>query len=77
MTLSRLEFPRTTFIFATYTNNPSIASFNMGSTEKPIILYHYETSPYSKQVLWYLALKGIKFQQCVRKDSFCLIRETV
>ncbi|KAM0264248.1 hypothetical protein ACHAQJ_000736 [Trichoderma viride] len=38
----------------------------MASAEKSIILYHYETSPYSKRVLWYLAFKGIKFQQCLQ-----------
>ncbi|KAL7785284.1 hypothetical protein V8C37DRAFT_394270 [Trichoderma ceciliae] len=38
----------------------------MALTEKPIILYHYENSPYSKRVLWYLAFKGIKFQQCTQ-----------
>lgn len=65
MAFSRLQFPRTTFIFTTYAINLHIASLNMGSIEKPIILYYYETSPYSKQVVWYLALKGIKFQQCV------------
>ncbi|KAH6611597.1 hypothetical protein Trco_001617 [Trichoderma cornu-damae] len=38
----------------------------MSLAEKPIVLYYYEISPYSKRVLWYLALKGIKFQQCVQ-----------
>ncbi|KAL7919774.1 hypothetical protein ACQKWADRAFT_300396 [Trichoderma austrokoningii] len=52
--------------FVTYTLDSSIATFNMSLTEKPIILYHYEVSPYSKKVLWYLALKGIKFQQCMQ-----------
>ncbi|KAH8121956.1 hypothetical protein FP744_10009210 [Trichoderma asperellum] len=38
----------------------------MASSETPIVLYYYELSPYSKQVVWYLALKGLKFQQCIQ-----------
>ncbi|KAL7941798.1 hypothetical protein V8C42DRAFT_333742 [Trichoderma barbatum] len=38
----------------------------MAVTEKPIILYHYANSPFSQRVLWYLALKGIKHQQCIQ-----------
>ncbi|EGR49433.1 uncharacterized protein TRIREDRAFT_60337 [Trichoderma reesei QM6a] len=38
----------------------------MALNEKPIVLYHYENSPYSRRVSWYLALKGIKYQQCIQ-----------
>ncbi|UKZ72549.1 hypothetical protein TrVFT333_000180 [Trichoderma virens FT-333] len=38
----------------------------MAIAEKPIILYYYAVSPYSQRVLWYLALKGIKYQQCIQ-----------
>ncbi|KAJ4863610.1 hypothetical protein T069G_00140 [Trichoderma breve] len=38
----------------------------MAITEKPIVLYHYAQSPYSQRVVWYLALKGIKYQQCIQ-----------
>ncbi|KAL6876217.1 hypothetical protein HDV57DRAFT_156059 [Trichoderma longibrachiatum] len=38
----------------------------MASDERPIVLYHYENSPYSRRVSWYLALKGIKYQQCIQ-----------
>ncbi|KAL6831397.1 hypothetical protein J3E69DRAFT_329372 [Trichoderma sp. SZMC 28015] len=38
----------------------------MAITEKSIVLYHYAQSPYSQRVVWYLALKGIKYQQCIQ-----------
>ncbi|KAL7933945.1 hypothetical protein V8C35DRAFT_302834 [Trichoderma chlorosporum] len=37
----------------------------MAIPEKPVVLYHYLASPYAKRVVWYLALKGIKYQQCL------------
>lgn len=31
-----------------------------------IVLYHYSFSPYARRVLWYLALRGIDYAECVR-----------
>lgn len=31
----------------------------------PIIIYHYTYSPYARRVVWYLALRGIPYVQCV------------
>ena len=31
-----------------------------------IVLYHYTFSPYAKRVVWYLALRGIDYAECVR-----------
>ena len=35
------------------------------STDKPIILYHYQGSPYAARVVACLALKGIPYKECV------------
>ncbi|EHK27144.1 uncharacterized protein TRIVIDRAFT_62918 [Trichoderma virens Gv29-8] len=31
-----------------------------------IILYHYKFSPYARRVVWYLALRGIPYKQCLQ-----------
>ncbi|KPM36299.1 hypothetical protein AK830_g10279 [Neonectria ditissima] len=31
-----------------------------------IILYHYQYSPYARRVVWYLALRGIPYSQCIQ-----------
>lgn len=35
----------------------------------PIILYHYQLSPYAKRISWYLSLRGIPYIQCVSDQS--------
>jgi hypothetical protein len=39
---------------------------NMDGPNNGIILYHYSFSPYARRVIWYLALRGMDFAQCVR-----------
>ncbi|KXH40932.1 glutathione S-transferase [Colletotrichum salicis] len=34
--------------------------------EKKIVLYHYSASPYAKRIVWYLALRGIPYVQCMQ-----------
>lgn len=34
--------------------------------ENEIVLYHYAYSPYARRIIWYLALRGIPYVQCVR-----------
>jgi glutathione S-transferase len=41
----------------------------MAYTEKPI-LFHYEGSIFSHKVLWYLWLRGIEYDECVRTTCF-------
>lgn len=41
--------------------------FSMG--EADIVLYHYAASPYAKRIVWYLALRGIPYDQCVSKRA--------
>ncbi|KAE9375167.1 hypothetical protein N431DRAFT_542783 [Stipitochalara longipes BDJ] len=36
------------------------------SPSKPIILYHYVGSPFSKRIVWYLTLRGIPYIQCLQ-----------
>ncbi|KAK2755197.1 glutathione s-transferase [Colletotrichum kahawae] len=36
------------------------------SEETTIVLYHYSTSPYARRVVWYLALRGIPYVQCMQ-----------
>ncbi|POR38634.1 Uncharacterized protein TPAR_01151 [Tolypocladium paradoxum] len=36
----------------------------MGTEE--IVLYHYSFSPYARRILWYLALRGIPYSQCLQ-----------
>ncbi|KAL7948878.1 hypothetical protein V8C42DRAFT_312577 [Trichoderma barbatum] len=31
-----------------------------------IILYHYKFSPYARRAVWYLALRGISYKQCLQ-----------
>ncbi|KAJ5110784.1 hypothetical protein N7532_001319 [Penicillium argentinense] len=38
----------------------------MSVPDRPVILFHYPGSPYSKKVLWYLALRGIPYSQCIQ-----------
>jgi glutathione S-transferase len=35
------------------------------SSSRKIILFHYHLSPYSKRVVWYLALRRIAYTECV------------
>lgn len=35
------------------------------SSDTPIILYHYDASPYARKIRWYLELRGIPYKQCV------------
>ncbi|KAI1133288.1 hypothetical protein F5Y10DRAFT_85570 [Nemania abortiva] len=32
----------------------------------PIVLYHYDASPYAKRVVWYLHLRKIPYSQCIQ-----------
>ncbi|KAJ8119985.1 hypothetical protein ONZ43_g3191 [Nemania bipapillata] len=32
----------------------------------PIVLYHYDLSPYGKRVVWYLHLRKIPYSQCIQ-----------
>ncbi|KAK2019318.1 glutathione S-transferase [Colletotrichum eremochloae] len=34
--------------------------------EKKIVLYHYSVSPYARRIVWYLALRGIPYVQCMQ-----------
>ncbi|KUI60607.1 hypothetical protein VP1G_07767 [Cytospora mali] len=36
------------------------------SSEQPVILYHYVSSPYAKRIVWYLQLRGIPYKQCMQ-----------
>jgi glutathione S-transferase len=38
----------------------------MDGPNNGIVLYHYSFSPYARRVIWYLALRGIDYAQCVR-----------
>jgi hypothetical protein len=38
----------------------------MDGPNNDIVLYHYSFSPYARRVIWYLALRGIDYAQCVR-----------
>ena len=41
----------------------------MDGPNNGIVLYHYSFSPYARKVLWYLALRGIDYAQCVCRSS--------
>jgi hypothetical protein len=43
----------------------------MAPTEKPI-LFHYPGSIYSYRILWYLCLRGIEYDECVRAHPTAL-----
>ncbi|KAK2034678.1 glutathione S-transferase [Colletotrichum zoysiae] len=34
--------------------------------KKKIVLYHYSASPYARRIVWYLALRGIPYVQCMQ-----------
>ncbi|KAK1979163.1 glutathione S-transferase [Colletotrichum cereale] len=34
--------------------------------DKNIVLYHYSASPYARRIVWYLALRGIPYVQCMQ-----------
>ncbi|TDZ49544.1 hypothetical protein CTRI78_v008109 [Colletotrichum trifolii] len=34
--------------------------------DRNIILYHYSASPYAKRIVWYMALRGIPYVQCMQ-----------
>ncbi|KAG5984397.1 hypothetical protein E4U55_004970 [Claviceps digitariae] len=34
--------------------------------DETIILYHYAYSPYARRIIWYLALRGIPYKQCIQ-----------
>ncbi|KAK6217498.1 glutathione S-transferase [Colletotrichum tabaci] len=34
--------------------------------DKKIVLYHYSASPYARRIVWYLALRGIPYVQCMQ-----------
>ncbi|KAI0535094.1 glutathione S-transferase [Xylaria digitata] len=36
------------------------------SLDLPIVLYHYDLSPYAKRVIWYLNLRKIPYSQCLQ-----------
>ncbi|KAI1423666.1 glutathione S-transferase [Xylaria sp. FL1777] len=36
------------------------------SPDLPIVLYHYDLSPYAKRVIWYLTLRKIPYSQCLQ-----------
>ncbi|KAJ9156406.1 Glutathione S-transferase [Pleurostoma richardsiae] len=38
----------------------------MSAKEHPIVLYHYAYSPFARRVVWYLALRGIPYSQCMQ-----------
>lgn len=38
-----------------------------------IVLFHYSFSPYARKVLWYLALRGIEYGQCVSQKAEVLL----
>ncbi|KAI3342323.1 hypothetical protein F4824DRAFT_445767 [Ustulina deusta] len=35
------------------------------SPDLPIVLYHYDASPYARRLVWYLTLRKIPYSQCV------------
>ena len=37
----------------------------MDGPNNGIVLYHYSFSPFARRVIWYLALRGIDYAQCV------------
>lgn len=43
----------------------------MSEANNNIVLYHYSFSPYARRIIWYLALRGIDYAECV---SLVLIR---
>ncbi|KAI0412164.1 glutathione S-transferase [Xylaria grammica] len=36
------------------------------SPDLPIVLYHYDLSPYAKRIVWYLNLRKIPYSQCIQ-----------
>jgi hypothetical protein len=42
----------------------------MDGPSNGIVVYHYSFSPFARRVLWYLALRGLDYAQCVR-GSLC------
>ncbi|KAI0472860.1 glutathione S-transferase [Xylariaceae sp. FL0804] len=38
----------------------------MAPSDLPIVLYHYDQSPYAKRVIWYLTLRKIRYSQCIQ-----------
>ncbi|KAI0812101.1 glutathione S-transferase [Xylaria sp. FL0064] len=36
------------------------------STDLPIVLYHYDLSPYARRLIWYLTLRKIPYSQCIQ-----------
>ncbi|OHE91563.1 glutathione S-transferase [Colletotrichum orchidophilum] len=34
--------------------------------DRKIVLYHYSASPYARRIVWYLALRGIPYVQCIQ-----------
>lgn len=43
----------------------------MDGPNNGIVLYHYSFSPYARRVIWYLALRGIDYAECV--SCHCVI----
>ncbi|KLU86489.1 hypothetical protein MAPG_05501 [Magnaporthiopsis poae ATCC 64411] len=41
----------------------------MADSDLPIVLYHYPFSPYARRVVWYLALRGIPYKQCIQPPT--------
>jgi glutathione S-transferase len=37
----------------------------MDGPNNGVVLYHYSFSPFARRVIWYLALRGIDYAQCV------------
>ncbi|KAI8625752.1 glutathione S-transferase [Xylariaceae sp. FL1651] len=35
-------------------------------SDLPIVLYHYEQSPYARRLIWYLNLRKIPYSQCIQ-----------
>ncbi|KAI1270575.1 glutathione S-transferase [Xylariaceae sp. FL1019] len=35
------------------------------ATDLPIVLYHYDLSPYARRLVWYLNLRRIQYSECV------------
>lgn len=42
------------------------ATQTSGDIPNEIILFHYPFSPYARKVVWYLALRGISYAQCIQ-----------
>jgi Glutathione S-transferase, N-terminal domain len=45
----------------------------MDGPNNGIVLYHYSFSPFARRVIWYLALRGIDYAQCVALSRRSLI----